>query len=225
MYFIRMGLGLSCHHRSIATATPVSTSQHHSLAEALRICPAGVLLALAMLADISCPKQQVELDPRENSRRNVPRHNAKGETTAPRESCCPSVPRSSQGAPVCGYWHYTPVLAYRYPGDAQTSPADPKSKGSLACLTPSEPDLCLLAGSQPALHRGVAVAVESIPAPGQRGFKAGLCLQALSRTREKHKLYGLCSFAQHIQPKATTAPTKDLGPPKYALSLTDCGTW
>lgn len=28
-----------------------------------------------------------------------------------------------------GHWHYTPVLAYRYLGDAQTYPADPKSQG------------------------------------------------------------------------------------------------
>lgn len=53
------------------------------------------------------------------------------------------------------------------------------------------------------------------------GFKAGLSLQALNKTCKKHKadIYGLCSFAQHIQPKATTAPTKDMGPPKYAPSL------
>lgn len=38
MYFMRMGLELSCNYRSIATATPVSTSQHHSL-QPSRGCP------------------------------------------------------------------------------------------------------------------------------------------------------------------------------------------
>lgn len=31
MYFIRMGLGLSCNHRSTGTANPVGSCQHPSL--------------------------------------------------------------------------------------------------------------------------------------------------------------------------------------------------
>lgn len=143
----------------------------------------------------------------------------------PQESCCPDVPCSSQGAPVPGYWHYTPILVYKYPGDAQTYPAGPKSK---ACLTSSEPDLCLLAGSQPALHCNMAMAIESIPAPGQRQFKAGLCLQALNRTCKKHMAdvwsLQLCS-AHPTKSHHSTNSTWDhpnMHPPSQQA---DCRTW
>lgn len=66
-------------------STPPSTTAFSLSEVALRICLAEVLLALAMSADTSCPKQQVELDPRENSRRKVPSHNAKGERLQPQE--------------------------------------------------------------------------------------------------------------------------------------------
>lgn len=158
-------------------STPPSTTAFSLSEVALRICLAGVLLALAMSADTSCPKQQVELDPRENSRRKVPSHNAKGERLQPQEIPAVQVYLALARVLLCldtGITHQSwPTGTQEMP---KNYPADPKSKGLQARLTTSEPDLCLLAGTQPALHHDMAVAVESIPAPGQRGFKAALCL-------------------------------------------------
>lgn len=52
-----------------------------------------------------------------------------------------------------------------------------------------------------------------------------VCKPSTGHARNTRQICGLCSFAQHIPPKATTAPTKDLGPPKYAPSLTVGRLW
>lgn len=84
---MRVGLGLSCSHRSITTAASVSTSQHHSLQvdhpveAALTNCPAGALLALANLS----PKQQAQpLSQRKWQKKGTRSQSQGGEATASR---------------------------------------------------------------------------------------------------------------------------------------------
>lgn len=52
-----------------------------------------------------------------------------------------------------------------------------------------------------------------------------VCQPSTVHARNTRQIRGLCSFTQHIQPKATTASTKDLGPTKYASSLTVGRLW
>lgn len=134
--FTGMGLGLSCSHSSITTAAPVSTSQHcslqpgHPVEAALGKCPAQALSALASLSRHILPKvaSRASIAGKMMGKRHlvtVPR----GKRLQPQVgSCCLNAPRSGQGPPVPGHWHYTPFLVYGFLEDPQTHPADPNSK-------------------------------------------------------------------------------------------------
>lgn len=215
-----MGLGLSCNHRSTASQPSLQLSAPQP--SAWQGLPSG----FAQMGS-SWLRLRQQTHPAQSSKWSLIPEKTAGEmclVTTPRvrlqscKSCCPGVLGFSQGAPVpdTGITHQSWST-----GDAQTYPADPRAK-AYKLVSPAVSLICVSWRARslrsttawpwllnPYLHQG------------RGGSRLGyVCKPRTGHVRSTTHMCGLCSFAQHIQPKATTAPTKDLGPPKYTPSLT-----